>query len=361
LWNLGEKNVRLTKMSREEREGEPQGKTDTPSQALVAPDPEVALRNAVALWAEQNTRPETLMRAEKLKDKVSAVTSFFNFAAKHPGEVTPEDVSRWKAGMEGKGLKPATVYARVSRVSAFYRWLMSDPQLSRFIRANPAAQARPRYPRPYQSESTKALSDEEMNALLGVVRRSAESGSVVGKRDYALLLFYFLTGLRRSEVIGLRGKDLEVKDGALVIKYRRKGGKFTAREVSDPVAHEALKDYLEAAGRMNVVESERPLWTRHDRAGRPGAPLTSRAFVKNLKAYAKEAGLAHVHLHQTRHTYARIVAEETGSFLEAQEALDHENHTTTRVYVQRITVKKDRHGGKVAGRMRLNRPEAENK
>jgi hypothetical protein len=29
---------------------------------------------------------------------------------------------------------------------------------------------------------------------------------VVGKRDYALLLFYFLTGLRRSEVIGLRGK-----------------------------------------------------------------------------------------------------------------------------------------------------------
>lgn len=36
--------------------------------------------------------------------------------------------------MEGRGLKPATVYARVSRVSAFYRWLMSDPQLSAFIR-----------------------------------------------------------------------------------------------------------------------------------------------------------------------------------------------------------------------------------
>ena len=83
-------------------------------------------------------------------------------------------------------------------------------------------------------------------------------------------------------------------------------------------------------------------------------PLTSRAFVENLKAYAKEAGLSHIHLHQTRHTYARIVAEETGSFLEAQEALDHENQATTRVYVQRITVKKDRHGGKVAERMRLS-------
>jgi integrase len=305
------------------------------------------------LWAERNTRPETLSRQEKLKDKISAVASFFDFAEKLTGEVTPEDVSRWRAELEGRGLKPATVYARVSRVSAFFRWLMSDPQLSAFIRSNPAAQARPRYPRPYQSESTKALTDEEMNSLLGAVRRLADSVSVVGKRDYALLLFYFLTGLRRSEVIGLRGKDLDIKEGALVIKYRRKGGKFSAREVADPSVYEALTAYLGAAGRLNVLGSERPLWTRHDRAGSPGAPLTSRAFVENLKGYAQQAGLSHVHLHQTRHTYARIVAEETGSFLEAQEALDHQNAATTRVYVQRITVKKDRHGHKISERIRL--------
>jgi integrase len=329
------------------------------SEALAAPDPEVALRNAVNLWAERNTRPETLARAEKLRDKVTAVTSFFDFSGRHPGEVTPEDVSRWRAEMERRGLKPATVYARVSRLSAFYRWLLDDPQLSRFIRSNPAAQARPRYPRPYQSESTKALTDGEMNSLLDVARRLAASGSVVGKRDYALLLFYFLTGLRRSEVIGLRGNDLEFKDGVLVIKYRRKGGKFSAREVADPTAYEALKDYLAATERGNVLGSERPLWTRHDRAGRPGAPLTSRAFVENLKAYAKEAGLAHIHLHQTRHTYARIVAEETGSFIEAQEALDHENAATTRVYVQRITVKKDRHGRKVSARIKWGADEGD--
>ena len=73
-----------------------------------------------------------------------------------------------------------------------------------------------------------------MNSLRGVVRRLADSGSVVGMRDYALVLFYFLTGLRWSEVIGLKGKDLEVREGALVIKCRRKGVKFTAREVSEP-------------------------------------------------------------------------------------------------------------------------------
>ena len=74
---------------------------------------------------------------------------------------------------------------------------------------------------------------------------------------------------------------------------------------------------------------------------------------KAIPATEPDAGLAHVHLHQTRHTYARIVAEETGSFLEAQEALDHENAATTRVYVQRITVKADRHGRRVASRMKL--------
>jgi integrase/recombinase XerD len=335
-----------------------QGAPETPSQALSSPDPAAAIRNAVTFWAEANTRPETLDRPDKLRDKITAVISFFGFAGKHPGDVTPEDVAGWRAEMEGRGLKPATVYARVSRVSAFYRWLLADPQLSRFIRANPVAQARPRYPRPYQGESTKALTDEEMNSLLAVVRRLAATGSVVGKRDYALLLFYFMTGLRRSEVIGLRGKDLEFRENKLIIKYRRKGGKFTAREMADPAAHEALGEYLRAAGRENVLGSERPLWTRHDRAGKPGAPLTSRAFVENLKGYAAEAGLSHIHLHQTRHTYARIVAEETGSFLEAQEALDHENQATTRVYVQRITVKADRHGRRVAGRMKL-RDEAE--
>lgn len=334
----------------EEFRREPHG--EPPAQALALPDLSAAIRNAVSIWADQNTRSETLDRKDKLRDKVLAVTSFFDSAGRHPAEVTHEDVARWRREMESRGLKPATVYARVSRVSAFYRWLMSDPQLSAHIRTNPAVHARPKYPRPYQSEATKALTDEEMNALLGVVRALAESGSIVGKRDYALLLFYFLTGLRRSEVIGLRGKDLELREGRLIVSHRRKGGKFTAREVAEPAAFEALTDYLEAAGRANVLGSERPLWTRHDRAGKPGAPLTSRAFVDNLKGYAREAGLTHIHLHQTRHTYARIVAEETGSYLEAQEALDHENPATTRVYVQRITIKADRHGSKVSARIK---------
>jgi len=39
-------------------------------------------------------------------------------------------------------------------------------------------------------------------------------------------------------------------------------------------------------------------------------------FVKNLKQYARQAGVGEVRLHQTRHSYARIIAEESGSITE---------------------------------------------
>ena len=330
--------------------------TENLSEALVVrADVEAAIRTAVEMWADSTTRAETFDRRAKLHDKMQAVRSFFAFAGKHPGEVTPEDVRAWRAQMEAKGQKPATVYARVSRVSSFFKWLMSDPLLGEHIRSNPAAQARPRHPRPYQSESVKALTDEEMSALLDVLKAKADAGSVVAKRDYALLLFFFLTGLRRNEVISLRGRDVDFKDGRLVVRYRRKGGKFAGREVGEISVYEALTDYLAASGRDNVLGSERPLWTRHDRAGHPGAPLSSRSFAENLKVYAAGAGMEHIHVHQTRHTYARIVAEETGSFYETQEALDHENAATTRVYVQRITVKADKHSARIAERIRKAR------
>jgi integrase/recombinase XerD len=172
---------------------------------------------------------------------------------------------------------------------------------------------------------------------------------VVGKRDYALLLLYLATGLRRNEAIGLRGKDVHVGE-TLVLEYRAKGGDYRSREVSEPRVKEALLDYLTAAGRLHALKTDAPLWTRHDNPRLAGEALTSHTFVRNLKLYAREAGLGHVHLHQTRHTYARIVSEETGSMTATQDALDHADLSTTAVYVQRIAVKRDLHSAAVARR-----------
>lgn len=309
-----------------------------------------ALSGAIQLWAEGSTSAGGRYN-DLVRDKRSAVESFFRLSGKHPAEIKPRDVREWREALEAKGLKPNTVYAQVSRLSSFYRWAMKDPALGRHIKTNPALLARPRRPAPYQTGSTKSLTDEEMKRLLAAVKLKADAGSVVAKRDYALLLLYFLTGLRRRELISLRGKDVELKEEGLILKYRRKGGKYGAREVLDAAAAWALVEYLRASDRMNVPESDGPLWTRHDRAGREVVPLSSHSFVKNLKAYAGEAGIKHIHLHQTRHTFARIYSEDSGSMTDTQEALDHEHVGTTRAYVQTIAVKKDKSSSSIRSRI----------
>lgn len=325
------------------------------TQALVPAGQTVdlALLNAIHLWAAATTDVESACRQDLLRSKRQAVSSFFAHCGKHPGEVTALDVQVWRDALEGKGLKPATVYARVSRLSSFYTWVMRDPALGPFIKGNPADFARPKSPKPYQTESSKALDDEQVSALVRVVMRKATAGDVVGKRDYALLLLFITTGMRRQEVIGLRGSDVELRDDDLVVRCRVKGGDYVGRAVNEPLVREALLDYLESCGRTNALGSDRPLWTRHDRAGRPGAPLSSHSFSKNLKGYAREAGIGKIHIHQTRHTFARIISEETGSIVETQDALGHRNLATTRVYVGRIAVKRDKHSRQVTARLNI--------
>ena len=130
-----------------------------------------------------------------------------------------------------------------------------------------------------------------------------------------------------------------------------KGSDYVEFEMRDASVIAALRHYLEASGRMHVLKTKSPLWTRHDLGGKPGEQLTSHAFDRNLKMYAKEAGLPPVHIHQLRHTFARIVSEESGSIVETQDALGHKNASTSRVYGQRVNVKKDKSSGKVAGRL----------
>jgi integrase/recombinase XerD len=324
----------------------------------ATPDHQLAIRAATDLWADTTTATTTQRRAEVIHDKVTAVRDFFNFTGKNPADATPSDVRAWRSHLESRGSKdggpllPATVYARISRLSSFYSWLMNDPRLSETITSNPVLLARPKAPRAYQGESTKALPDEKIQALGAVIRTRADAGSVTAKRDYALFLFYMVTGLRRSEVINLRGSDIEEEGGKLILHGKVKGSDYVERELCDPEAQAALKDYLTAAGRLSALGRKAPIWTRHDRAGKPGAPLTSHAFAHNLKLYAKEAGIKKIHVHQLRHTFGRMVADETGSLDEVQEALGHRNRSTTRVYVQRITRKRDKHSRRISERIR---------
>ena len=330
--------------------------TDAPQNALVLAgnDYQAALRNALRLWAEAVTSASTQRRDELLHYKQKVVAAFFAFINKHPAAISPIDVERWRDDLKSQGLKPTTIYTRVCFLSSFFEWALRATALKEQITRNPVRLAMPKAPKPYQTESTKSWTDDELQRIVEVVRIKAEAGDIVGKRDYALLLFYLVTGMRRQEVIGLRGRNLRLENDSLVITSKVKGGDYVGREVRDGSLREALLDYLSACGRLVVLKTDGPLWTRHDRAGKPGAALSSHSFVKNLKQYARQAGVGEVHLHQTRHSYARIIAEESGSITDTQDALGHRNAATTRMYVQRIAVRKDKYSDRITGRIYRN-------
>ena len=213
------------------------------------------------------------------------------------------------------------------------------------------ADARPKAPKAYQNESSQALSDEDVVTLLKYVSGKA---TPTAKRDYAMLLFYFFTGKRRAEICHLTWGDIRIERSQLLLTSRLKGGDYLSFEVKHPKALEALLDYVEAAEiDLAQVESDTPVWTvLGDKArAHTGRGLTSHGFVKNLKSYARKAGLEDIHLHQARHTYARWVGEESGSLLEAPDALGHKNLVTTKVYLQRVAVKKDKFSGRIGERL----------
>lgn len=342
----------------------------------LAPKPHIitpTLVRAVELWADAKTSATSRRRHDILRDKQNALlgdgkdgraAGFFVFVGKHPDAITPLDVDEWRAYLETMGLAATTVYARVSRVSSFYKWLMGTPQFRDIIRANPVEMVRPKAPQPYQTEKARALSDEHARALLAhVAALAAKPDNISAKRDYALLRLYFATGKRRDEIIRLRWRDVEVQPKQLVLHTEEKGGLYRATAIRDSGVRAALWGYFRASDRWDAegnapaLEPSAPLWLRHDRAAQGQQPVTSHGFVYMVKRYAKAAGLPHFHLHQTRHTVARIVGEHSGDLTDVQTVLGHQSIQTTRVYLDRVAVKRDKHSEHIAERLVSSAPE----
>ena len=231
-----------------------------------------ALQNAVQLWAEARTDLESPRREHLLRDKTRTVGDFFQLTGKHPGRVMPLHATTWTAHLEDQELAPATIYHRLSLLSSWYRWALSDGALREAVKVNPVELARPKAPKAYHE--SQALADETLRRLLAAVPRD----TLTGLRDYALLLWYLLTGHRRAEVCRLRWGDLAWEGEALTVRFLVKGGDY-ATEVVNPLYWEALRSYLAASGRLEVMEANtrRSGWARigqdRPRAPSPATPL----------------------------------------------------------------------------------------
>lgn len=321
--------------------------------------------NSIEKWTYSST-DQTLTRAKDIaRDKRRAVRAFFDLTPKQPDEVTSQDVLEWRKDLQERGLSERYIYASLSHLSSYFEFLKKT-ELGAFLKVNPVRSSMPKPPKKYNSPKAKSLTDEELSKLwLYLEREAADDENIIAVRDYAIFRIFTATGMRREEIIDLGMEDIRIEDEMILIHTKVKGGVYEWRTINDEEVKAALERYLKLSKRKSLVgQKGRALWIRFDRGAFAASldhkagnstdepRLSSHSFDRRMKKYAREAGIGHFHIHQFRHTFARIVAEDSGSIIETQEALGHKDIQTTQVYVNRIKFKKDKHSRSIKNRVK---------
>ncbi|MGH2625204.1 MAG: tyrosine-type recombinase/integrase [Anaerolineales bacterium] len=211
-----------------------------------------------------------------------------------PSGIHREHVEAWIEDLLGR-CKPATASVRFRSLQQFFKFLVEEGEIRESPMRNMRAPIVPEQP-------VAVVSDDELDHLI----RSCSGRSFADRRDTAILRLFIDTGMRLSELAGLRVEDLDFdQDVAGVVG---KGRRQRACPFGNKTAL-ALQRYLRERARRPDVASETsgPLWL-----GIHG-PMTPRGIAVMLARRAKAAGLGHIHPHQLRHTFAHTFLDAGGS------------------------------------------------
>ncbi|HUC44695.1 MAG TPA: site-specific tyrosine recombinase XerD [Candidatus Sulfotelmatobacter sp.] len=230
-------------------------------------------------------------------------------------DARPDDLLAALRRMRAAGKSPRSVARWLVAIRGFYAWLAGEGILAE----SPAA--RLEAPRAWTT-LPKVLDASDIERLLAAPDRADPRGA----RDAAMLEVLYATGLRVSELVGLRLGDVHLDAGYL--QCLGKGGK----ERVVPLGAEAaarVQAYL-ASGRAALPGAARAdvLFV-----GRAGRPITRQGFWKNLRAYARRAGIsAPISPHVVRHSFATHLLENGADLRVVQTLLGHADISTTQIY-----------------------------
>ena len=210
---------------------------------------------------------------------------------------------------------PRSIRRKLSALRTFYKFLKFDGRRE----DNPAADApSPKIGKPLP----KALSESDIEKLLAL--KIAGLTDEAAKRDRAILECLYASGIRRSELLGLKLSDVDL-DGRAMRVIGGKGNKDRTVPLTR-IAAEAMRTYLGVRPR---TPSEAFF------VGRGGAGLSESGLYKIVRMYMKIAGLeGHASPHTMRHSMATHLYENGADLLVIKEILGHESLATTQVYTK---------------------------
>jgi site-specific recombinase XerD len=219
--------------------------------------------------------------------------------------------------IKNKGrLSQFTVTGHVRAIKAFWGWLYDEGYLD----ANSLA----KFPMPKVPKNMiKVLSIEHIKKLLNVVDKHTTKGF----RLYCIIMLLLDTGLRISELVGIRMTGIDMIKSW--VKVTGKGQKERLVLFSK-ITRKELQKYIKYY-RQDLCNQESPYL--FPEAG--GGHISVNSIQQAIRRLAKKAGLKDVkcHPHIFRHTFATMFLANGGADVALKEIMGHESFQTTQKYI----------------------------
>jgi len=214
-----------------------------------------------------------------------------------------------------QGFAKSRIASKLSAIRSFYRYLIREEIIS----TSPAATTSS----PKLDKRLPAfLTSEEIKRLLEMPNLATPRG----QRDRALLELLYATGLRVSELVGLKIEQVNTDSHEFYVLG--KGSKERVVLMGKPAA-EAINTYL-TEGRPKLLGEKK---SNALFISRYGKRLSERSIQRILGKYAKIAGIEKgVRPHMIRHTFATHLLDGGADLRVVQELLGHANLSSTQIY-----------------------------
>ena len=174
----------------------------------------------------------------------------------------------------------------------------------------------------------KFLTERETKLLLKMPDRRSKTGA----RDYAILMLFLHTGLRKAELLNLNISDVRNESGKYYLRVLSKGGNIDEQPIEDQATLTAMRAYLEMWSHGS--DENQPLFIsiRNSNPG-SGGRLSRNSCDHLVKKYASQAHLRkNVHPHTLRHTFASAFAAHNKDIVLTREVMRHKSIATTSIY-----------------------------
>lgn len=230
-------------------------------------------------------------------------------------QITNTNLNSYVLMLEKQGMSTATVSRNIASIKAFFLYLLKQGVISE----DPSDTLKP--PK-IEKKAPVILTVEEINLLL----EQPNGNTPKDIRDKAMLELLYATGIRVSELIGLKVRDVNL---AMNFLQCHDGNKERIIPFTNET-REALENYLHNAREAMCKGEQEYLFTNCQ-----GAPMTRQGFWKIIKYYSAKAGIKKdITPHTIRHSFAMHLVNNGADLKSVQEMLGHSDISTTQIYIK---------------------------